>query len=59
VKLEIKCIVCGETVWVRGWVEADVNAAGIHDKADLSEACAHILGGGDYEILREEYDDDD
>jgi DNA-directed RNA polymerase subunit N (RpoN/RPB10) len=59
-KFPVKCIVCGETISVRGVDEWDVNAVSLDENDDSwDEACEHIKAGGDYEIGEGESDDDE
>jgi hypothetical protein len=56
-RFKIKCVVCGATQWARGWEEFDTNAAGIDDSEPLDECCDHVLAGGTYEIVDQEFYD--
>ncbi len=55
-KYLIKCVICGETQWARGWEEPDVNAGGVLDSEPLDQGCDHVKNGGDYEIIDSTYD---
>lgn len=48
---------CGANGWADGWSEADTNSAGVKETDPMEDACEHIIAGGGYEIIDEEYGD--
>jgi hypothetical protein len=49
---------CKQEFWADGWEEPDVNAAGINDSDPMEDACQHVIAGGGYTIVDQDYDDD-
>lgn len=59
-RYKVVCIVCHESVWVRGDEDPTVNALELKDNDSAwDDACKHIKAGGDYEVTDSEPIDDD